>query len=78
MPLKRMTPSGIEQQDRRLLDAQPALERIERRLVDILEPVGAIDRVRQLKADGKRGRCGGQKCHVVCLIAAYRRQMQVP
>jgi hypothetical protein len=50
----------IEQKDRRPFDTETALERIECRLVDLLEPVGAIDRVRQLKTDGEWGRCDGQ------------------
>ena len=52
---------GIEQQDGRLLDTESALERIEGRLVNVLEPLAPIDRVCQLKADRQRSRCGGQE-----------------
>jgi hypothetical protein len=35
-------------------------ERVESGLVDLIEVVAAVDGVRQLKANGKWGRCGGQ------------------
>jgi hypothetical protein len=51
---------GIEQENRRFLDTETALKRVERRLVNLFETVGAADRVRQIEADGKRRSGGGQ------------------
>ena len=47
-----------------------ALDRIEGGLEDLLEVIAPVNRMRQLKADGQRGRCGGQGSQVTRLISA--------
>lgn len=56
----------IDKQDRRVLDVQTALERIESRLVDFFETIGSTDRMRELQADGEWRRRRRQVSHFEC------------